>query len=90
MSFPDTTDAHHESQAARGGSRLVGVRDDTGVAQRRTFNGVLAGECRTQQQHSRFGEFPVRIQTVSEFTGVPAEGANQIAVTSVEAGEDVV
>ena len=30
------------------------------------------------------------IQAIGEFTGVPAEGADQIAVTPVEAGDDVV
>ena len=81
--------AHDESQPARGCPRLVGVGHHAGIAQRRTFNGVLAGERRTQQQHSRLGEFPVGIQTIGEFTGVPAEGANQIAVTSIEARDDI-
>ena len=42
------------------------MRDDAGIAQRRTFDRVLAGECRTEQQHSCFGEFQAGIQTVGE------------------------
>ena len=33
---------------------------------------------------------PVGIQPIGEFTGVPTEGAEQIAVTPVEADDDVV
>ena len=88
--FPDAPQAHHESQVGCGGSRLVGVGHNAGVAQRRTFNGVLAGECRTQQQHSRLGELVIGVQAIREFTGVPAEGANKIAVTAVEAEDDIV
>ena len=80
VSFPDAAHAHHESQAARGRARLVGVGHDARVAQRRTFDRVLAGERRAQQQHSRVGEFAVGIQPVGEFTGVPAEGPHKIAV----------
>ena len=32
-----------------------------------------------------FGQFAVGIQAIGEFTGVPAEGADQISVTPVEA-----
>ena len=90
MPLTDAPDAHHESQAACDGSSLVGMGHDAGVAQRRTFNGVFAGECRTQQQLSRLGEFTAGIQPIGEFTGVPAEGADKIAVTPVEADDDVV
>ena len=58
--LPDAPHAHHESQAARRGSRLVRVGHHAGVAQGRTLDGVLAGECRPQQQHSRLGEIAGR------------------------------
>src|SRR5271163_4347240 len=82
--FADTPDAHHESQAACNSPSLVGMGHDAGVAQRRTFNGVFAGECRTQQQRSRLGGFPAGIEPIGKFTGVPTEGASKITVTSVE------
>ena len=46
MPFPDRPHAHHKSQAACRCCRLVGMRDDAGITQRRTFDRVLAGECR--------------------------------------------
>ena len=75
--FPDGPDAHHESQAACGRARLVGVGDDAGVAQRRAFDGVLAGERRAEQQHSRVGELQRRDRAGRRVAGVPAEGANR-------------
>ena len=63
----DAPDAHHESQAACDCRSLVGMGHDAGVAQRRTFNGVFAGERRAQQQLSRLGEFQVGIESVGEF-----------------------
>ena len=53
MPLPDAPHAHHESQAARGRPRLIRVGHHAGVAQCRRLDSVLAGECRTQQQHSR-------------------------------------
>ena len=88
--FPDAPHAHHKSQAARRGSRLVRVSHHAGVAERRTLDCVLVGEYRTQQQHSRLGKITGGIKAVGDFTGVPAEGADQIAVTPVEAGDDIV
>ena len=70
--------------------RLVRMCHHAGVAQRRPLNRVLAGEYRTQQQHSRLGEITVGIEAIGEFTGVPAECADEIAVTPVEAGDDIV
>ena len=61
-----------------------------GLHKRRPLNGVLAGECRPQQQHSRLRECAVGIQAIGEFAGVPAEGADEVAVTPVEAGDDIV
>ena len=90
MPFTDAADAHHESQATCDGPSLVGMGHDAGVAQRSTLDSVFACECRTQQQLSRSGEFFARIQPIGEFTGVPAERAGKIAVTSVEADDDVV
>ena len=69
---------------------LVWVGHDAGIAQRRPLDGVLAGECRPQQQHSRLRQLAVGIEAIGEFTGVPAERADQIAVTPVEAGDDIV
>ena len=86
----DAPHAHHESQAACDCPSLVGMGHNAGVAQRRTFNGVFAGECRTQQQLSRLGEFPAGFETIGEFAGVPAEGFSKIAVTFVEACDDIV
>ena len=56
----------------------------------RPLNRVLAGERRPQQQHSCLRHLPVGVQAIGEFAGVPTEGAHQIAVTPVEAGDDIV
>src|SRR6201999_2317441 len=54
------------------------------------FNRVLASEYGTEQQHSHIGKTTGGIEAIGDFTGVPAECGRQIAVTSVEAGDDVV
>ena len=90
VSFPDPAHAHHESQAACRHVGLVGVGHHAGVAQRRPFDGVLAGKRRSQQQYSRIGEVDVRIQAVGELAGVSSESAYQVTVASVEADDDVV
>ena len=86
----DAPDAHHESQAACDCPSLVGMGHDARVAQRRTFNGVFAGERRAHQQLSCLGEFQVGIETVGEFPRVPPEGASKIAVAPVEADDEIV
>ena len=75
MALADRPDAHHEAQAARRRAGLVGMGDDARVAQRRTLDGVLAGERRAEQQHSRVREFAIGIEAVGELAGVPAERA---------------
>ena len=90
MPLPDAPHAHHESQAARRGSTLVRICHHAGVAQRRPLNRELVGEYRPQQQHSRLGKITVGVKAIGELTGVPAECADEIAVTSVEAGDDIV
>ena len=86
----DAPDAHHESQAACDSPGLVGMGHHARVAQCRTFNSVFAGERRAQQQLSCLGELPARIQPIGEFTGVPTESASKIAVTPIEADDDIV
>ena len=90
MSLADATDAQHESDSAGINSGLVGVRHDAGVAQRRGFNGVLAGEYRTQQHHSLFGDLGLRIETIGEFRSMRAEDTDKVAVPPVESGDDVI
>ena len=50
----------------RGRPALVGVGHHAGVAQRGAFDGVLAGERRAQQQHSRRRRGRVGVQAVGE------------------------
>lgn len=78
--LPDAPHTHHESQTANGSSRLVWVSHDAGIAQRRNLNRVLVGECLTQQQHSRIGKIAGGIKSIGDFTGVPTECADPIAV----------
>ena len=90
MPFADAPHAHHESQAACGRPRLIRVGHHAGIAQRRRLDSVLAGECGSQQQHSRLRPFDVVVQTIGEFTGMTAKGADQISVPPVEARDDIV
>jgi hypothetical protein len=88
--FADAPDAHHESQGACRESSLIGVGNDTRVAQRSAFDGVFAGECRTDQQFSRLGAFHTGIEPIGEFFRVSTEGASKVAVARVESYDDVV
>ena len=90
MSFPDPPHAHHESQAACRHAGLVGVGHNAGVAQRRPFDGVLAGKGRSQQQYSRIGEMDVGIQAVGQLVGVSTERAHEVTMASVEADDHVI
>jgi hypothetical protein len=51
---------------------------------------VLAGKGGTQQQHSRLGQLDRGIKPVGEFVRVPTERAREVAVTPLEADDDVV
>ena len=64
MPFPDAADTENESHTARGYSGLIGMDHEAGVAQGRTFDGVLAGEYRAYQQHSFVGDLGVRIEPI--------------------------
>jgi hypothetical protein len=49
------------------------------------------GEWRSGRgRHPRLGKFPVGIEAIGEFTGVPAEGADKIAVTAAEPDDDII
>jgi hypothetical protein len=69
---------------------LIGVGHDAGVAQRGAFDGVLARECRTKQQHALIRNLAVGIQSVGEFVGVPPECTREVAVTAAEASLDII
>jgi hypothetical protein len=90
MPFTDTSNAHHESQAARGSSALIRMGHDARIAQRRCLDGVFAGECGSQQQHSSIRMLDVHVQTVDQFIGVPAECIDQVPVPCVETYDDIV
>ena len=90
VALTDAPHAHHEAHPAFGDLALVGVHDDAGVAERCGLDGVLAGERRPQQGHSRTREPLTRVQAVGEFPGVPLKRRVEIAVATVETGHDVV
>lgn len=43
------------------------------IAQRRTLDGVLAGERGAQQGHSFFRDLGVGVESIGKFAGVPAK-----------------
>ncbi len=66
MPFARSAQAENESQRARWQPRLIGVRDDGGVEQRRGFQGVFSQEIGADQQPPRFGEFLTRGQHLAD------------------------
>ena len=60
------------------------------IAQRRTLNGVLAGEGRAEEQAASRGELQLRIQAIGEFVGVPQERLGQAVMAIIEACMHVV
>ena len=90
MSLPYPPHAHDEPQAARCHVALIGVGDHARIAERRTLDGVLVGERGSKQQHSRVGELMAGTQPVGEFAGMAAERAYEVAVSALEARDDVV
>jgi len=59
------------------------------IAQCRTFDCVFACEDGPQQCHSLLGDLSIGLQAVGKFVGMSAKCGCEIAVTSVEPGDDI-
>ena len=80
---PQTQD---ESQRARRKVRLVRVRHDRGIEQRRRFEGILVAEIRAKQQLAFDGELLVGAQTGTGLFEPPAEELPGLRVALAELG----
>ena len=89
MSLPDPPDAHHKAQAALRHAGLIGMGHHAGVAQRRAFERVLAGERCPEKQTTLLGEVAPGIEAIGQLVRVPPEGTGEVAVTVFEPGGDI-
>ena len=73
MALADRPDAHDESHVARAHSGLVGVKHHARIAECGTFDGVLAGEGRTEEQPAGRGQLKFRVEAIRELVGMLQE-----------------
>ena len=64
--------------------------NDAGIAHRRAFDGVLAGESGAEQQLTGVGKRPSRTDAAAQLGRVAMERLDEIAMTTHEARDDVV
>jgi len=84
MPFADGSEAENEAQAACRGSRLVGVRYDAGVEQRRCFERIFVQEIGADELALDFGKRTVRRQRLLHFVGAEFERLQQVAMPARE------
>lgn len=87
--FPDRAQAEDEAKPTLRRARLVGVRDDAGVEQRRRLEGVLVEEAGTHELPLDPAEVGVIGEGVLHLVGPGLEGRQQAAVATLEILQDI-
>ena len=90
MSFTDGTQAENEAQAASRDSRLVRVRYDAGVEQRRCFKRILMHEIGANELALNFGKRTVRRERLLHFVGPGFKRLQQVAVPALEVLKNII
>ena len=72
------------------GSGLIRMEHHARIAERRTLNGVLAGEGRAEEQSAGWRQLQLRIQAIGEFIGMAQERLGQAVMPAIEACMHVV
>ena len=84
MSLADGTQAQNEAQAAGRNSRLIGMRHDAGIEQRRRLERILVHEIGADELALHFRKAAVRRERLLHFVGADLERFQQVAVTTLE------
>ena len=89
MSFADGAQTENEAQAALRRARLVGMRHDARVEQRRRFERIFVEKIGADQLPLVFGKGAVRRQGLLHLVGARLERLQQVAVAALEILQDV-
>ncbi len=86
MAFARGPQAQNEPQRTRGQVRLVRVRHDRGIEQRRGFERILVTEIRAEQQLPFLGRFCVGSQTRADLLEPPHQELADLRVAVPKLG----